>query len=294
MNYQLIINDFKQYLQIVGYKQGAIAMLLKGANEFTNWLEQHQIYQLEQLTYKDLKAYHDYLSNRPNESRSGGLSSKMVRDYLWAIKLFLEQALRQGKVSKNLMTAYPMPKTEIIKRALLQKSEIKELYAVCETIKERLILDLHYGLGLRRMEVEQLNISDLSEDWNWVQIRKGKGGKGRNLPLINQIQSNIQRYLQVERPATNSDALLINQKGNRQRGASNLRQLKKLLDRTNIDKNIDLHCLRHTIATQLINSGLSLEKLRLWLGHSHLSSTQNYIHHDDQRIFISALSTQDR
>lgn len=294
MTYQLIINEFSEYLNVIGYRSNSVRMLMKGVRDFTFWLCKQGVYELDELRYSDLQNYQKYLEHRPNERRAGGLSSKMVRDYLWAVKLLLEQELHRGRLRKNLMSAYPLPACEMVRREVLNPNEIEELYEVCDTVKERLILHLHYGLGLRRMEAQRVNIEDLDAGLQWLQVRRGKNDKGRMLPLVAPIRADIQEYVNDERPETNSLALLINTSGRRQRGASSLRQLKGLLDRAGIVKKVDLHCLRHSVATHLLHNGLEIEKLKVWLGHSHLSSTQNYIHYDSQSVFVSALSTSDR
>jgi integrase/recombinase XerD len=293
LDFDLIIKEFGEYLSTVGYRIATQRMLYSVAKNFLNYLIDNGIGDLEALERQDIVAWHKSLENRPNQRRSGALSSSTIRGYLWALQMLLEQELHRGRLSRNLMTAYPMPKAENRKRETLTSLEIKELYEACETLKERIILHLHYGLGLRRTEAERLNIEDLDLSKGWLQVKKGKYDKGRALPLTSQLSSDFERYLREERPITTNPALLINQRGNRQSGSSNLKMLKALLNRACIHKEIDLHCLRHSIATHLIESGLDIEKLRLWLGHSQIESTKNYIKHDPTRIFISKIQPED-
>ncbi len=292
LNFDLIIKDFGEYLTTVGYRSATQTMLYSAAKNFLNYLKDTGTEDLEALERSDLEAWRKSLENRPNQRRTGALSSSTIRGYLWAVELLLEQELHRGRLSRNLMSGYPMPKAENQKRETLTAAETKQLYEVCGTLNERIVLHLHYGLGLRRSEAEGLNIEDLDLKKGWLQVRKGKYDKGRSLPLTNQLIRDFERYLREERPITVNNAFLINKKKNRQRGNTNLKTLKSLLERANIQKNIDLHCLRHSIATQLIESGLSIEKLRLWLGHSQIESTKTYIKHDPARIFTSKIQPE--
>ena len=88
----------------------------------------------------------------------------------------------------------------------------------------------------------------------------------------------------LEIKKVNYKAFLLNINHKRLRGASALLILKKLLKRAKITKKIDLHCLRHSIATHLIHKGMPLEQVRDYLGHSHLESTQKYIHYDPRKL----------
>ena len=293
LNFDLIINEFGAYLKTVGYRSTTQKMLYSAAESFLTHLKDNGIADLECLEREDISDWHKSLENRPNQRRAGALSSSTIRGYLWALQIFLEQELQRGRLSRNLMTAYELPKAENRKRETLTTLEIKSLYAACETLKERIILDLHYGLGLRRMEAERLNIEDLDLGKGWLQVKRGKYDKGRSLPLTNQLAKDFERYLREERPPTTNEALLINKRGKRQSGNSNLQALKCLLERAFIHKTIDLHCLRHSIATHLIASGLDIEKLRLWLGHSQIESTKTYIKHDATRIFTSKIQSED-
>ena len=291
-DFRVILREFGEYLTAVGYRKSTQKGLYQAVQSFLIQLEEKGIQELEALERTDLEDWHRELKERPNKRRSGALSNASIRGYLWAVQLLLEQELQKGRLSRNLMSAYPMPRAEHQKRESLTREEIKALYAACETLKERLILHLHYGLGLRRSEAGRLNTDDLDLTKGWIRIKKGKYEKGRSLPLTLELTKDFERYLQEERPKTEENALVINNKGKRQRGNSSLNTLKKLLNKACIHKEIDLHCLRHSIATHLIQSGLDIEKLRLWLGHSRIESTKTYIGHDPERVFKSKVQTQ--
>lgn len=283
--YQEVLKEIALYVQAVGYSTKGQRNIEGGIKAFLCWLESKKIYQLQEIRRKTIKDYQAYLENRPNHHKTGGLSSKMIRDYLWNVSLLLKLQEQQGRLTKNPMSGYVLPKVESEKRAILTPLEISQLYAACSSLKERCILHIYYGLGLRRSEGQALNLKDIDYKNGWLLVRKGKGGKSRNIPLTAAIQSDLKDYVLNHSPRVQETALFLNTLNRRYRGASALKLVKKLLEKANIDKKIDLHCLRHSITTHLIQQGMPIEQVRDYLGHAHLESTQNYIHYDTKQLF---------
>jgi integrase/recombinase XerD len=288
-NYQTILNDLALYLQAIGYQKSSQKSIKQGVKRFFVWLQDKGIYHLSAVKRTTIKSYHKHLETRPNELFEGGLSSKMIRDYLWMVSLLFKLLEKQKRIDKNPISGYQLPKVINTQRAILSLAEIKELYNQCESLKERCILHVYYGLGLRRSEGEALNVSDIDYKNGWLYVRKGKGGKGRNMPLTPSIKNDLKNYAFNERPKGQEIALILNERNSRLRGQSALIILRKLLKKAHVEKKIDLHCLRHSIATHLIRQGMPLEQVRTYLGHSHLESTQRYIRYDSKRLFIQQL-----
>jgi integrase/recombinase XerD len=274
------LRELAQYLKAVGYQKGTQKTIILGCKQFIKWLKMP----LEQTTRAEIKTYHKYLENRPNQLFEGGLSSKMIRDYLWAISLLFKLLEQDNKLLKNPMSGYPLPRVTSQRREVLELEEIQALYKVTENLKEVAILHIYYGLGLRRSEGVSLNLEDVDYKNGWLYVNKGKGGKGRNIPLTPKLQKDLKAYVLEYRKSIENKAFLLNTKDRRLQGQSAIIILKKLLERANITKKIDLHCLRHSIATHLIHKGMPLEQVRDFLGHSHLESTQNYIHYEPRKV----------
>ncbi len=284
-HYQKILEEVALYLQAVGYQKGSQQGIKGGIKAFLLWLESKNIYQLQDIRRSTIKDYQEYLENRPSQYQTGGLSSKMIRDYLHAVRLLLKLQEQQNRLEKNPMSGYVLPKAESEKRAILTPLEISQLYEACSSLKERCILHIYYGLGLRRSEGEALRLKDIDYKNGWLFVRKGKGGTSRNIPLTVAIQKDLKDYVLNHRPNVQESALFINAHLKPYRGASALRLVKKLIEKASIDKKIDLHCLRHSITTHLIQQGMPIEQVRDYLGHAHLESTQNYIHYDTKQLF---------
>ncbi|VXC58224.1 MULTISPECIES: tyrosine-type recombinase/integrase [Chryseobacterium] len=160
------------------------------------------------------------------------------------------------------------PKSE--ERKVFTREEIKKLYTKSSKL-QTIILHLCYACGLRRNEASELKIKDIDLENCLLYIRKGKGKKRRVIPFTKQVQEDIKRFLDTRTKTQDNQSLL------------NITYLKiyegfkKLLKKTGLEnKGFTLHCLRHTIATQLLEQGMELEKVRDFLGHEYLGTTQIY------------------
>ena len=162
-------------------------------------------------------------------------------------------------------------------RSALSLSEIKELYAHCETKQDRALLGIFYGCGLRRSEGEALNLRDVHFRQNLLYVRSGKFGKRRAVPMSEQVKEDLWTYVIEERQAKPGEtAFLCNRSWKRLKGQDCNLHLQALAKRSNLNGHISLHTLRHSIATHLLQSGLPVEYVRDFLGHKHLEATQIY------------------
>ena len=239
---------------------------------------------LQTISKKDIDAYANYLETRPNYRRSGGLSSSMLRHYLYGLKVFFNWCEQTGKILLNPMSGYPLPVVENMERMILTRLEMSRLYEACEDHLDKSLLGIYYGCGLRRSEGEALNGKDIDFENGLLYVRKGKGGKRRVVPLSDGVRWDLLRYYRDERDGHDQEAFMLNKSGRRMRGSTSNKRLKVLLSKAGIMKSITLHSLRHSIATHLLHQGLSLEQVRDFLGHANLETTQIYTHYDTSKL----------
>lgn len=274
-----VTQQFKEHLIRLGYGKGSLRMLRGCVYDF---LCQGNT-QLDKITATDITHYHQYLQQRPNRRRPGGLSEQYIAHHIYSLRVFFNWLEQSGQIIENPMSYLQFPRPTSKPREILTKTEMHELYGICSTQREKAMLHLFYGCGLRRTEAVSLNIKDVHLRSNLLYVRKGKGGKSRTTPLTDTITEDLKNYYYHERnqyvkklTADNAQAFMLNNHGNRMQGQDYGTRLKKLLKRTMIEKDITLHSLRHSIATHLLESGLSVEYVRDFLGHKHLESTQIY------------------
>jgi integrase/recombinase XerD len=152
-------------------------------------------------------------------------------------------------------------------------------------MRDRAMLSIFYGCGLRRNEVVHLDINDIHFEKSLLHVRKAKGYKERIVPVTKQSIQHLQNYLYDARPYFCNDkneAFFVTQSGKRLGGQVMLIRLKQLIQLTGnaelMQKEIHLHTLRHSIATHLLQNGMRLERIKEFLGHGSLDSTQIYTH----------------
>lgn len=277
--YHQLIGNFAAHLERLGYSEGSQRMLPRCVQEFLYRQEQEEFYDLSQLTSTDITDHHEYLQQRPNLRRPGGLSEMMISHHVYALRLFFSWLQEIRLIESNPMSTLRFGKPTSEKREILTQQEIHLLYEACVSMKERVTLHLFYGCGLRKSEGENLDIADLHFRSRMLYVREGKGKKRRAVPMTETITEELKAYCHQERKGRlNERAFMVNERGVRMRGESHSKVIKQLTQRAVIEKQITLHGLRHSIATHLLESGLSVEYVRDFLGHEHIDTTERYTH----------------
>ena len=295
-SFQYVEKSFREWLDILGYAPSTVYNLPNHIRELFYFLEQKQITQIQQIDIPNIKEYYNYLKIRSNQRRGGGLSNAYLNKHLQALYKFADYLRQSGRlVLPYLDLEWEADEAEEI--IYLEQEEIKELYKVTYgynegthlepmNARDRAMLTIYYGCGLRRNEGYCLDLSDIDFDRQILHVRKGKNYKERFVPFNKTNSKYLEEYVYDWRPMLVKDkretALFISQKGKRMQAQSMLLRLKLLQQRTdNIElqqKNIGLHALRHSIATHLLQNGMALEKISRFLGHGSLESTQVYTH----------------
>jgi len=268
---------------LLNFEPTTIRYAPKKAREFFCWLEQNQVYELSAITKPVIEDYFAYLQSRQNRRKNGRLSKNYLRTYITSMRnlaRYLRETEREGfEVDIQLQGRSRNIKT------IFTKAEIKALYNACDGdvlgIRDRAMLAVYYGCGLRRNEGVNLDTGDILPGKNLLFVRKGKNYKERYVPLTEAVKEDIINYLEYARPILikkQSNALFLNSRGERITASMLAERLKKLKCKAGIAKAAGLHTLRHSIATHLLQSGMKLAQIKRFLGHSSLESTQIYTH----------------
>lgn len=275
---------FKDYLKSKGYKEATQKQLASHTQEFLFHMEQKAIHRIDWIEPQHIQAHYQYLVKRPNYRREGGLSGTMLEHNIYAIRTFFVWLVKLEAVEVNPISGLDFPKSTHSPRIALQKESVLKLFEVAESYRDKAILSLYYGCGLRRAEGEALNRTDIDFNQQKLIVRKGKFSKRREIPLHESILEHLRKYWQYERPSyirnytdDNMKAFLVNNIGNRLRGNSSNKRIKELAQKAELKEEVTLHVLRHSIATHLKENGMGLEQIQEFLGHSSLDVTQAYI-----------------
>jgi site-specific recombinase XerD len=169
----------------------------------------------------------------------------------------------------------------------LTKQEIQQLYEITADsvlgMRDRAMLAVYYGCGLRLNEGVHLELKDVMREQQILHVRKGKRYKERLVPMNQKTMQMITLYMDVGRPQLlqqyQTERLFIDaNKGRPMQRQSLYIRVKALVKQAKIKKKVGTHTLRHSIATHLLQSGMKLEQIQQFLGHSNLDSTQIYTH----------------
>ena len=153
-------------------------------------------------------------------------------------------------------------------------------------LRDHAILEVLYSTGLRRQELCGLDVGDADLSGGTVLVRKGKGGKGRYVPLGRKASKTLGLYLRRGRPALNphTAALFVSQAGRRLSAEAVYWILKEQCRKARLERPLSPHLLRHAFATHLLENGASLRHVQAMLGHSSVRSTQRYTHVSSPRL----------
>jgi len=295
-NFNEIAIKYAVWLDTLGYSKDVIDGGKSSLRMFFEWLENQNIKSINLLTNKHISDYHFYLETRPNKMLKGRLLSvaHLKKNYFAIDKLleFLHQYGMNGAPVPTGKRIKMEAQQRINKIEILTPDQIKTLYNCIPSayasfpFEERqakqyelkLIFALCYGCGLRRMEAFNLCVEDVDFDKKTIFIKQGKGYKDRIVPMNDSVCNAVKDYIYNFRHK-------LKLKHNRlfftdwQVMRLRLKHLQNVCDDEAIkSKRITLHLLRHSIATHLLQNGMSVENIALFLGHNSLDSTQIYTH----------------
>jgi integrase/recombinase XerC len=236
------------------------------------------------VTDLDLTALREWLAHLYDRQ----LKPATVRRKLAAIRALFRFLSRERRIATDparLLRLPRMPKTlpEVpsaeVTNALLDGMEQKGDERP-HPARDRLLLELLYGSGLRVSEAVGLNLDDFDRTERWIRVR-GKGKKERQVPFGSRAAEALENWLQARRPvlepvARPQNPLFLNHRGSRlsDRGARNI--VKFYATWVAGDSSIHPHTLRHAFATHLLSDGADLRSIQELLGHARLSTTQKY------------------
>ena len=207
----------------------------------------------------------------------GHLAPASINRKLNAISSFFSFAERQGLVERNPVRDVERPRVPEKLPDAPTLSQVQSLVAAAQTERDRAMLVLISCCGLRRSELLDLAMSDLSADLGQLKVREAKGGRERALPVPAQCREILRCYLEEERQQ--GSHLFVNGAGNRIGNTGFYRIFRRLLKAAGLDKEgITPHSLRHFYGTALLQGRADVETVRTLLGHRDLRTTCRYLH----------------
>ena len=290
------LESYKKWLETLNYSKPTIKNNPRYVAEFITWAK---LTDLDQINQINLQSWFDHLSTRKHKRNEGSISLNYIKGYRNALSQFSRFLRETGQQVFEVNVDFK--NKQEAKRQVLTKAEISQLYGATNyypdpmiqdkgllAARERAILGLFYGCGLRKNEGQHVEVKDLDFKQNLLYVRKGKNYKERYVPIAEGVKKDFIHYLNYARPQLirqkKHESFLTGWYGSPLKGSAILDRVQILAEIAQLNKPIGLHTLRHSIATHLLQSGMKLEQIARFLGHSSLESTTIYTHIANEQI----------
>lgn len=221
-----------------------------------------------------------------------GLSGKSVARRLVSLRNIYKFLLLEKQVKRNPTLNIESPKTWRTLPDVLSVKEVNHLLDqpdinIALGSRDRAMLELIYGSGLRVTELISLKLQDVNLTVGFVRPQ-GKGGKERVVPFGEAAQNAVRNYLDRWREHLdkkgNRHTLFLTRTGEQMTRQMFWKLLRKYCLKAGVEKSVSPHTLRHSFATHLLERGADLRSVQLMLGHADISTTQIYTHINKEHI----------
>jgi integrase/recombinase XerC len=213
-----------------------------------------------------------------------GVSSRTVNRKIATLNSFYRYLMTREYTEKNPVSLVTSPKVNKKLPTYVHKENLDTLLDCgffkndFEGIRDKVIISLLYGTGIRLAELKNLKIQNITHQEFTLKVL-GKRNKERIVPYPKSVEAPLSEYLEIrEEKCGNIDYLLLTSDGKQVYDKLIYRVVKKHLDMVTTISKKSPHVLRHSFATHLLNNGADLNAVKELLGHSNLSATQIYTH----------------
>ena len=233
-----------------------------------------------------LRSYVGYLR------RVKKLGRASIQRALSALRTFFSFLVREGALSLSPVHRLSMPRQDKKLPRFLYQEEARRLVEAPDTstlqgLRDRAILELIYGSGLREAEAAALNVGDLDLRNGYVTVL-GKGSRRRKEPMGGPAMRAVREYLRARTeqglPDSELSPLFLNRQGGRLTARSYQNIVNKYAKAAGLEKSISPHGLRHSFATHLLDNGADIRAVQELLGHASVTTTQIYTHVSSARL----------
>ena len=221
-----------------------------------------------------------------------GLEAASLARNLTAVRMFHRFLLAEGLSAVDPTEHLKPPKLGRRLPAVLNVYEIERLLLATDTqtplgLRDRALLEMLYGAGLRVSELIGLSLTDLLFDLEVVRVL-GKGNRERIVPIGTEGIQWVTAYLRHTRPTlareTSGNTVFLNFRGGKFSRMGIWKLLQQYAGFSGIEKQVSPHTLRHSFATHLLEGGADLRAVQEMLGHADISTTQIYTHLDREYL----------
>ena len=283
----------EEYLFYLSVERGTSPLTVKAYRtdlvDYLGFLESKGITDINAVVRDTVVDYEDDLVHRDLDGEGTRYSPATVQRRVSMLKGFHQFLVREGMSDHDPTTKIPLPKKPERLPDVLSIEQVDALMQEVDTLWEgttaqrnRTMLEVLYGCGLRVSELVGLDLSDVRFDDGFLSV-VGKGSKQRIVPISGMAQRYLEAYLRETRPqlckpyAKPTSAVFLNARGGRLTRQSVHAVVQRAGKAIHVE-NLHPHTLRHSFATHLLEGGADLRAIQEMLGHADISTTQVYTH----------------
>lgn len=282
-----MIEKFLNYIKYEKrYSDHTLVAYQHDLNQFQSFLEKEfEVLHLSEATYPMIRGWVVFLMTE-------GHTATSVNRKTTSLRSFFKFLLKEGVITENPMLRLKTPKNKRSLPVFVEESDMSHLldHVVFEEdfsgYRDRIVLEILYGTGLRLSELINLKIGDYNQ-YDRQLVVSGKGNKQRIVPIHSALASAMGTYLEQLYSFTGSNPglpFIVTDKGKEVYPMFIYRLVKHYLGQITTLEKKSPHVLRHTFATHLLNKGADLNAIKELLGHSSLAATQVYTHNSLEKL----------
>ncbi len=245
----------------------------------------------------------EQLDQFAGQLREEGIQARSVARILSGVRSFYRFLTLEKEVEQDPTELLESPQIGKHLPEVLSVEEIDSIINVIdvskpEGIRDRAIIEVLYGCGLRISELCNLRISQLYLEDKYIRV-KGKGSKERLVPIEGVAIDRVREWLVTRmgykvKPSEEDYVFVSLTRGSRLSRISLFVYIKDYAERAGIKKNISPHTFRHSFATHLLEGGANLRAIQMMLGHEDISTTEIYMHIDKSKLRTEILEHHPR
>jgi integrase/recombinase XerD len=290
----IAIKAYVEVCQQKNYSPKSIKEIARLLKQYARFLAENKVKTVKKINQKINDAYRSeryYAVNQYGRQNSVAYRNRELIE----VRNLLSYLFKKGHHPKNLtelIVCYRVQSQRLPKN-IMTKREVKKLFKLPDLdnpfgYRDRMMMEILYATGMRRSELNHLNIADINPVEKTVFIREGKGQKDRVVPInyaalgfvsvyVNDTRPRLLRCYHADVKEQGPQHLLVGQNTLRLDDSSLNNILKPYLKKLTTDKRLGIHSFRHTFATHMVQQGMPVRYLQEILGHDDLNTTMRYL-----------------
>lgn len=275
------------------YSKLTVKAYEKDLNDFLTFLlKTYQTEDTLSVNYPEIRTWIISLVER-------GISNRSINRKVSALNSYYKFQLKVGDIKTNPLSKHKALKTSKKIQIPFSEAEVAtvlddlEFDSSFEGVRNKLIIELFYSTGIRRIELVEIQLSQIDLSNQTLKVL-GKRNKERIIPLLDSVSESIRNYLAVRKTLENisdTDHFFLTQKGVKIYETLVYRIINDYFSLASTKVKKSPHILRHSFATHLLNQGADLNAVKELLGHSSLAATQVYTHNsisELKKVYLKA------